>query len=303
MVIQITSELPKRAVLVSGAVLGLFSITVPMFRIGMFYLNAHTLMGLAVAMMVAGLIIVRRDKEISVQATWMMSLGALVGTTSRIEGILLVALLVLCLLYQLDLAVNSRKPLIAVSVVAGGSLSLWMAVTNSPVVMEFGLSLWSLNLGLVAAMFAIMLPIPQAIRRRLPTFAGFLVLSLLLFEVATSYSPWSTATAQWPNLALGEGGWATAAIVFVLFTMILGWQNRSSDYRWLQILVWLAIGIIFYSKTFDGGLGRESFYDSVNRMLLHIMPVILTVSIVGFAELLAGNNARTPSGSKNRSTS
>jgi len=93
--------------------------------------------------------------------------------------------------------------------------------------------------------------------------------------------------AQWPNLVLGEGGWATAALVFVAFTFLFWWKSQTADYRWLQSVVWLAIAMIFFSKTFDGSFGRESFYDSVNRMILHVMPLILAVSIVGFSEILS----------------
>jgi len=96
--------------------------------------------------------------------------------------------------------------------------------------------------------------------------------------------PGELILAQWPNLGLGAGGWGTAAHVFVASALLLGLRRRSSSYRLLLALSALLIGAILYSKTFDGGFGREGFYDSVNRMWLHVMPTILLTALIGYAE-------------------
>jgi hypothetical protein len=283
---ELTENLPRRATTVAAISLGVFSLSVPMFRIATFYVNSHTLMGLAIATMVAGLVLIRR-KGVSAQATWLLCVGALVGATTRIEGILLVGLLI-ALLASLNTGERSqRRAVTIVSMVAGLSLSWWMAATGSPVVVEFGLQTWMLPIvtligGLIAGSTVI-----SRVRRWIPLVIGIVLLSLLAREVWASSQPWSTAFAQWPNLALGAGGWATAALVFLSFTILFGWRSQSRDYRWLQTVVWLSIAMIFFSKTFDGGFGRESFYDSVNRMILHVMPLILTVSVVGLAKILS----------------
>ena len=286
LVMQLTTHNPRRAVITAGVSMGLFSLSVPMFRIAAFYVNSHTLMGLAIAAIAAGLVMVRHS-SVSKEAIWLLAVGALVGSTTRIEGILLVGLFILLLTSQVASERYARLTPAAIALVAGLGLSWWMAATHSPVASEFGLELWMLPLITMIGAVVIGLPFIDTVRKWLHNLAAVLLLVLLAQEIWTSPRPWSTAMAQWPNLVLGEGGWATAALVFVAFTFLFGWKGQTADYRWLQSVVWLAIAMIFFSKTFDGSFGRESFYDSVNRMILHVMPLILTVSIVGFSEILS----------------
>ena len=284
---QLSTDATKKATMTAAVAVGLFSVSVPMFRIAMFYVNSHTLMGLAIASMAAGLVLVRQNPSVSKEAMWLLAIGALVGSTTRIEGILLVGLFILLLASQVASERYSRLAPPVIALTAGLGLSWWMRTTSSSVVSEFGLEAWMLPLITVVGAGLIGIPVVDHIRKWLPHFAAVVLLVLLAREVWASNRPWSTAMAQWPNLVLGEGGWATAAILFVGFTLLLGWRDQTADYRWLQSVVWLATAMIFFSKTFDGSFGRESFYDSVNRMILHVMPLILVVTIVGLSNLLS----------------
>ena len=77
-----------------------------------------------------------------------------------------------------------------------------------------------------------------------------------------------------------------SSVALIASALFLGIRRRSSDYRLLLTLSVLLIGAILYPKTFDGGFGREGFYDSVNRMWLHVMPTILLTALMGYAELI-----------------
>ena len=104
---------------------------------------------------------------------------------------------------------------------------------------------------------------------------------MLLVEISQSPSPASLISAQWPNFALGAGGWATAVPVAIGLTLALGWRSQTLEYRWLMTNALLTALALLVSKTFDGGFGREGFYDSVNRMALHVLPLLAIALIIG----------------------
>jgi hypothetical protein len=300
---QLTTKTSRKALFLAVTVIGAFSLSVPMVRIAIFYINSHTLMGLAIAAMAAGLLLVRHNPSAPKEAFWLLALGSLVGSTTRIEGILLVALFVLLLASQVPAVPRGRILPSAVALISGLGLSWWLWVTRDTITSEFGLELWMLPIMVLAGATLIGLTVIDPIRKWLPHTAAIVLLALLAREIWTSSDPWAAVMTQWPNLVLGEGGWGTAAILYVGFTFLYGWKNQNVDYRWLQSIIWLAIAVIFFSKTFDGGFGRESFYDSVNRMLLHVMPLILTVSVVGLAGILSRFESARKQRSKPKSVS
>lgn len=271
---------------VAGGV-GLFSLTVPMFRAAMFYLNGHTLMGLAVLVMVGGFLLARQAQAFEKIPMAMILLGGVLGATARIEGVLLVLVVVAALVGQRWWDKPSdRLALFASLGLIGLTFAWWLSSLESPVLDRFGLSDWILVVLTLVGAVAAASPWLDRLRPLLVPAVAVILAFVLARVVWQSADPLGTVLAQWPNLGLGRGGWATAAHVFIGSAVLLGLRRRSPEYRWLVGLVVLVIGTILFSKTFDGGFGREGFYDSVNRMWLHVMPTIIVTTLVGYAELV-----------------
>lgn len=270
--------------------IGTFSVTVPIFRAAMFYLNGHTLMGFGVLLLVGGLLLARQERHFGPLPASFVLLGGVIGVTARIEGVVMVLVVIAALVGQQFWSQSvERVRLFAVLSLTGLSLTWWISSLDSPVVDRIGLPENGLQLlvvlSIAGAALAAVPWVDPARRFILPAIA--VVLAFLLGrEVWQSGDPVSLILAQWPNLGLGAGGWGTAAHVFVASAVLLGLRRRSSDYRLLLALSALLIGAILYSKTFDGGFGREGFYDSVNRMWLHVMPTILLTALIGYAEVV-----------------
>lgn len=272
--------------------LGLFSLSVPIFRAAMFYLNAHILMGFAMVLLVGGLLLARQQRSFSGLPLLLTLVGGVIGVTARVEGIVLVLALLVALVGQSWWSSSvERMRLFATLAIVGITFTWWLSSTNSPLIERFGLTSWILVvLSLVGAALAASPWIDRLRGALLPLFAAAVV-GVLLGGIAMSANPLAQVLAQWPNLGLGRGGWATAAHVFIGSVVLLGFFRRSLAYRWLLGISALMIVTILFSKGFDGGsfsvgFGREGFYDSVNRMWLHVMPTIMVMTIVGYAELL-----------------
>jgi hypothetical protein len=295
--LRITERLQRKMLYLAWAIVGLFSLTIPMFRISAFYVNSHTLMGLGIALLAAGIFLTLQSRSPNTTHIALIVVGALIGSTARIEGIILVGVLLAVLVSQIRPSWQSRLAVALGAVVAGGSLSWWTGAIDSPVIDEFGLQWWWLPALTAVGTAVITTPLIDGLRR----FISYVVVAVLLLllgrEVWTSSNPFATATAEVPNLIFGEGGWASAAIVFVILTLLSIRAKLSEHYLWFLGVSWLGIATILFSKTFDGGFGRESFYDSVNRMILHVAPLILIATIVTLTELFERSRTR-PSASQ-----
>ena len=276
-----------RTFLLVTGVIGVFSLSVPIFRAAMFYLNGHTLMALSMAILTGALLSARREQSFSSQTAGLVTIGGALGATARIEGIALVLVLVIAIVAQpwWSQGIDRLRLFLSLSIV-GMTLSWWMIALDSGVLDRLQLSEWLLvAITLIGALVASSRLI-DPVRRWLVPATGALLVALLARVVWQSSDPLATVLAQWPNLGLGRGGWGTAAHVFIGSIVLLGWKKRSAEYRQLLLLSVLVIATILFTKTFDGGFGREGFYDSVNRMWLHVMPMIAVTTIVGYAELV-----------------
>jgi hypothetical protein len=273
---------------ISASAIGAFSFSVPMFRASFTYLNGHTLMGFGLALMLVGLLRYRLDRSLTLEATAFLTLGGIIGATARVEGIALVAIfLAATASEELLSTLKQRIHLFTVFAASGLALTWWLGALNSPVLERFGVSEWLLVAATVGGSALVATPVVDSLRRFiLPV--GATALGVLLIEViATSGNPLGMILAQWPNLGLGVGGWATAAHMFIGSIVLLGLRSRSPDYRRLLLLSVLTLGAVLFTKTFDGGFGRASFYDSVNRMWLHAMPLIYALTLMGYSELMS----------------
>ena len=265
-----------------------FSMTVPIFRAAMFYLNAHTLMALSMVLLLTGFFLSRQENRLSAHTSAFYVVGGILGVTARIEGIALVLIVFLALVGQKWWSDSSdRLRLFSVLGLIGMSLTWWLSSLDSPVLQRFGISDWLLVVfSLLGAAIAASSWVDRIRGWFLPAAIAFILIALAQ-EVWESTSPLDTVLAQWPNLGLGQGGWGTAAHLFIGSVVILGWRHRSREYQWLLGFSVLTIATILITKTLDGGFGREGFYDSVNRMWLHAMPIIAVTTLTGYTELVA----------------
>ena len=303
------ASVSTRVIGLVGLAVGIFSVTVPIFRAAMFYLNGHTLMSFGTLLLVGGLLLARRDGHFGPIPAAFVLFGGVIGVTARIEGVVMVLVVIAALAGQRfwsDAA--ERVRLFAVLALTGLSLTWWISSLQSPVLDRVGLPTEALAvlvlLSVVGAALAAS-PWVDSLRRFFLPAVAVVLGFLLARQVWQSGDPLGLVLAQWPNLGLGAGGWGTAAHVFVASVILLGLRRRSSAYRLLVALSVLLIGAILYSKTFDGGFGREGFYDSVNRMWLHVMPTILLTTLVGYSEVLhnalrRGTHKKSSSGRKEK---
>jgi hypothetical protein len=280
------STVPLRFLVFASLAVAAYSLTVPMFRASMFYLNAHTLMGYALLLMMTGVLLTNRAGRFGAEAFALVTVGGLVGVTTRIEGIVLVAITLAILGAQKTWNSPSRKRLFLASVIIGLAFAGWLISIESNVPQELGLPLWLLPVIGIGGATILAAPLLDRFRPFLPLALGVTIVAILLGEVLASGDPLAVALAQWPNLGLGAGGWGTAALVWSCGLILLGWRLQSEEYRRLVVVSLMYIGGILFTKTFDGGFGREGFFDSVNRMVLHAMPVIMTAALIGISQLM-----------------
>jgi hypothetical protein len=135
------NRVSRRAFVFSTAGVAVFSVSVPIFRAAMFYLNGHTLMAYALILLVGGVAIASHQKAFTRLPAALVLLGGTLGVTSRIEGIVLVGLVLLLLLSQRWWSGSIERIRLALTVaLIGLTLSWWLISLESPVLEEFGLA-------------------------------------------------------------------------------------------------------------------------------------------------------------------
>ena len=286
--------------LASGA-LAVFSLSVPMFRASAFYLNGHTLMGFGLLLMVAGWMRARAEKHFSRVSASLLAVGGAVGVTARAEGVVLVLVVAAFVVAETWWSTRGDRVRLFMSLnVVGLTLTWWFGSLSSPVLERFGVNAWLLVVVSILGSAVASLPQIDKLRRFVPLVGSVALLAVLGWVVARSGNPVGMILAQWPNLGRGEGGWGTAAHMFIASIILLAFSHTSAEYKKLLWLSALLIGGILFSKTFDGGFGRPGFYDSVNRMWLHVMPMVLTATLLGYTQLLASTWTRRQSASTSK---
>lgn len=284
---------PRTFAVVGIAVLA-FSFSVPIFRAAFFYLNGHTLMAFGLLLLLGAFLLSRKSRRFDALPSTMALLGGAIGATARIEGVALVIVLLVALAGESWWSSpEDRVRFGAVVSLSGLSLSWWLSSLESPVLERFGLSsVTMVGLSLVGGFVAASRFIDSIRSYLFPVFVAAIGVTLFVL-IWQSHDPLWTVFAQWPNLGLGRGGWGTAAYAFVGSVVLLGLRGRSDTYRWLLVLVLTTIGTIFLTKSFDGGafttrgFGGAGFFDSLNRMWLHVLPGVLLMTVIGYSELLS----------------
>ena len=277
-----------------GMTIGAFSLSVPIFRASMFYLNSHTLMGLGLLLMTIGYLVTQRDQRFGANALWLTVLGGIIASTARSEGVALAAVMLVALSSLPVWETIQRRAMLGIALTAtGGTFAWWVIALDSPIADRVPGQPWVIFLLVVALVLFGTSPLVDPVRPHLLLTVGVMLAVYLGWVIASSASPQSLLFAQWPNLVEGAGGWGLAAPAAVISLLLLGWRGQSATYRSLIVVASLVIGAIFATKTLDGGgFGRASFFDSINRMYLHVMPMVLLATALGYISLLSRAFAR-----------
>ena len=303
---MLADRVKARWFVASAAALMSFSLSVPMFRAAMFYLNAHTLMAFGILLMISGVLLARKSGRYGATASTLVFFGGVIGVTSRIEGVLLVLVVLAALASERWWAnTTDRIRFFATASITGLMLTWWIGSMKSPVIerivggQDSGPILLLITIGSLIGPLVIAMKWFDGFRPFVRPALAALLAILLVAEVINSDEPVQLVMSQWPNLGLGAGGWGTAASAFVGSAVLLGLAQRSEQYRWLLRMSLILIAAVLVSKTFDGGggFGWGSFYDSVNRMWLHVMPTVALTTLIGYSELLqkAASGNKDPS--------
>jgi len=285
-------RIPLRWQVTAGILVLAFSITVPIFRVALTYLNSHTLMALAVIAMAGAYLVAERDGKVTLPTAAMMVVGSLIGSTARVEGIVFVAVVLALIISGHSVTGKAGRVGVFLAVgVSGTSLALWLELIGSEVPDDFGVPLWVVALATVVAAAVVVVPLLDRWRWVFFPLAGVIIAAVIIRVALAADNPLSPFMSQFNNVVRGYGGWGVAALALAASLVLLGWKARSSEYRKLAALLVVLIFAALFAKLFDGGgfgggFGRDSFYDSANRMWLHTLGVAMSAMILGFAEFL-----------------
>lgn len=286
--LRLTASVDRRFVWAGIGLVGLFSLTVPIARVALTYLNSHTMMALGVLALVGGVVLVRHAGRFTPSLTALLAIGVIIGTTARIEGIVSVLVILASLVgSSVVRGIQARVTVFSLVGLAGVSLAWWMSAYDSPVLTDFGVTSLAVAGVALAGGALVALPFVDRVRPWLFTITIAVVFGMILRVMIQSGNPFLLIDAQRTNVLLGYGGWGVAASALGASLILLGWRARSESYRRLAVMTVLLIFTMLVAKIFDGGgFGREGFYDSVNRMWLHTIGVAAVTMAVGYAEVL-----------------
>lgn len=287
-VLQLTKhEARKRVLWVSGLLLlATFSTVMPLRAI--FYINGHTLTAVGMLAAAGAVTLAVRDYELTREHLMVICLGVFTASTSRIEGIVLCALIVLPLLSQSWI----RRSAIMWIIGSGTfGISLWLATYHSYIINATHLPWYIFMALLVGGGSLAAVKWLDWLRLRLVPVA---LISMTLVFVAAQVV-FHTALAKGnrsivTNLIFGSGRWGIFVAVIILGIALGRLRKLTPEHKTLlAITLSLILGALI-TKMLDGGqfghptLGRVGWSDSLNRMWLQSFAIFLVTVLVGLVQ-------------------
>ena len=285
-----------QSVLIGIAALAVLSI--PMVQISVFYLNGHTLLALALAMVGYG---VWRHGEPTIGFERVEPLGyalVLVGVAAasfiRPEGFVLATLVYLPLLARLAPGAGWKERRsawlpVAVAIV---SISAWLYAFDYQNPHRWPIQLWLLALIGLLLLMVWLLPQLDRIRKHVvPIAVGAMVAALGVAAIRDPEPFMGSVRAQAKNLLQGFGEWGLLAPFAVALLLVIGWRGLSKRQQVLMQTTWLLLVGTLASKIVDSGnIGRLGTTDSVNRMWLQLLPILIITLALGLGERRSAKN-------------
>ena len=290
LLIETTKSIPTRAVVIAGIplLLAIITATVPLRAV--FYINGHTLTALGMLLAAGVVVLAIKDSELTRERLWVIALGVFVTSTTRPEGIAMVALIVLPLLAQKWISRTQQRIIISSATVG---LSIWLSVYNSYIINETTLPWFVFSAIFIALGILPTLKIFDFLRHRLvPLAFAAMILVIAASQIVFSDQLAKGNSSQFENLILGEGLWGYLAIGLVIAVIAIGLKGTSQNYRQLLTISLLLVLGTFIAKMIDGGqfgnptLGRIGWSDSLNRMWIHSFAILVITVWVGLSERL-----------------
>lgn len=285
---QITKdEARKRVLWISGLLLlATFSTVMPVRAI--FYINGHTLTAVGLLAAAGVTVLAVRDYELPRENLVVLCLGVFTASTSRVEGLVLAALVVLALLSQRWMR---RSDIIWIITSGTFGLAVWLATYHSYIIHATHLPWFVFMAILVGVGMLPALKIFDWLRFRLVWVA--LIGMTLIFgaaEVVFHNSLRKGNSALVANLIFGSGRWGIFVAVIVLGIALGNFKKMTPEHKTLLAITGSLILGSLITKLLDGGqfghptLGRTGWSDSLNRMWLQSFAIFLITVLVGLVQ-------------------
>ena len=276
--------LPPSAFLALALLMLAVSWSTPMVRTQMFYINAHVLAALGIALVVAGFLMSVNTLTVGPPWVTMVFIGGILASWARFEGMVITLLALLPFIASpLIRSWQQRTIVIAATTCPGVSWAWWVWVVDGEIPLLEAQTAWLIPL-IVLAGSALWLVPPLDSLRRQTAVIGFLATAAIT-AVFVSQNV-GLAPAQARNIFVGLGGWGFVAPAFLLLLVLIGVKYTTREYRHLLGMVAVAIVGAFAIKYLDqGGLGRQGFNDSINRSWTHWLSIFWLTATVGIAQL------------------
>jgi hypothetical protein len=281
---------PRKRVLWGAVALAAITLSTVMPLRAIFYINGHTLTAVGMLAAAVAAVVAVRDYHLSRENLLIICLGAFTASTSRVEGIVMIAIIVLPLLAQNWLR---RREIMWIISSATVGLSIWLSTYHSYIIHATHLPWYVFSAIFVGAGLLPALKIFDWIRVRIMPISLYGMLAIFLAaEVVFHTALRKGNQAIYDNLLGGSGrwGWAFVGLVVLLIIGLRKLKDLSAEHR---ILLWTTSAIIVGSlltKMLDGGqfghptLGRTGWSDSLNRMWLQSFAIFLVTALVGLVQ-------------------
>lgn len=261
-------------------------VSLPITFISATYINSHTLVGLCVG--VTAYVLARGAKNFSLQNNerTLLLLALACWTLARPDGILFVFfVLIFFMSLTLDSAEESRLWLLVALLVAAILASV---IIKPPAFLEAAGGFTSLAFFCVVAVVAWLLR--RSITPQLISFFALVVAStvVVLFLLQADIGLVGSLSPQLRNLALGAGGWGLYFPLLILLMLVSQLPKRGHQIASLLHLAFgLTLTLVALKVLSGGGIGNQGFNDSVNRSLLHLVPLFLPITYSAFEVVFA----------------
>ena len=255
-----------------------------------YLMNTHALLWAVFAVLLAGLLkFVKSEQD---KSTWVMVCVALAaGSMLRADNLLIFAPTLVLLtwvarsqpkLHRIGFWVATFVPFAAWATILGFELPV-LGLLGFPVFAVFGVLV---GLGVMWLMDK-----PWASDKVMQWLAKGVLVGTLVLAFALSPSAWVSIVNMFINLFLGEGLWGATPLFLVLFYVALILFDRSpvsQQQKWIFALVAGTMGAMILAKFGDGlsqsgtlgGFARIGWGDSLNRMLVYLIPGAVALLIL-----------------------
>lgn len=281
-------NLPKRITVIFGIAIAAVSLTATVTLRMVTYINGHTLTALGVLLIAVTVVLAVRKQELNRTDLAVLMVSIATVSTTRPEGILVC---VMALLPLLASRFVTRIQLMLLASSATVSLAVWLNVYDSYIIKALGIGHLAFDLILIGAGLLPWLKWFDWLRYRLVPIA---LVSMTLLVVAAQViffrGMQQGNQALFVNLVLGAGQWGYLFPFLVVIFVLVGFRGLSAEYRNLAVITVTLILSFLIAKMLDGGqsgrpdLGRIGWTDSLNRMWIHLVPLLLVTALVGLVE-------------------